>query len=296
VKRIADPLTGVLASYKTAMTYDAMDRVRSLTYPDNDRLTYTYNARSLLQSIDGGPTGHIIANLAYHPSGQLQHCEYGNSVVTEYAYDPRLRMIALTTTRAAASSPLLAYNYAFDGASNLRQIDDLRPSSAIPANDPRRNTQQFTYDDLYRLRSVQYPTQGAITYAYDRIGNMLSQTSDIVHQEGGFSVTNLGAMTYGGTAGREGRVGRKTGALPGPHALTATSNGTEQQGFTYDDNGNMKQLNSMHLIWDMKDRLVAGLRRPTHNQNSHPYRIPLPLHSKPSPARRHDYPVCRRLF
>ena len=63
-------------------------------------------------------------------------------------------------------------------------------AQGVSAADKRRNTQTFTYDDLYRLTRVQYnlPTPspangGEINYRYDRIGNMLAQTSDIAHVE-----------------------------------------------------------------------------------------------------------------
>ena len=56
---------------------------------------------------------------------------------------------------------------------------------------------------------------------------MLSQTSNIVHVENGLSVTNLGTMSYGGTTGPSGRIGRN-GGQPGPHALSGISNPASQ--------------------------------------------------------------------
>ena len=51
VKRVRDPLHGQLVSYRTGFDYDALDRLTSLTYPDNDAIGYRYNDRSLLQAI-----------------------------------------------------------------------------------------------------------------------------------------------------------------------------------------------------------------------------------------------------
>src|SRR5262249_16610776 len=75
IKRICDPQlqTGrycgldhdVAVSYKTEMQYDAMDRVTDLIYPDNDAVSYHYNARSLLRNISGGPSGSVIQNIDY---------------------------------------------------------------------------------------------------------------------------------------------------------------------------------------------------------------------------------------
>jgi hypothetical protein len=49
-----------------------------------------------------------------------------------------------------------------------------------------------------------------INYRYDRIGNMLSQVSDMLATEIGLPVANLGDLNYGGAAGRHGRDGRLT--------------------------------------------------------------------------------------
>ena len=125
---------------------------------------------------------------------------------------------------------LIHFAYTFDGVSNIKSIADQRDVSAVSPDDKRRNTQTFTYDDLYRLTRVQYnfpapstSNGGQINYRYDRIGNTLAQTSDITHIEKGLSVTALGVMSYGGTAGPSNRLGRPFTDPPGPHALTSVS-------------------------------------------------------------------------
>ncbi len=268
VKDIPEPRTGAVESYKTELRYDSLDRVTKLIYADGDEVNQIYNSRSLLEQITGGPSGFIIAGVEYAPSGQLARTEYGNGVVTTHAYDPRLRQVELRTTGPEAD--LLHYDYTFDGASNILRIDDQRPGSVHPQGDPLRNTQIFDYDDLYRLTRVQYSfnlpgagdaNDGTIEYSYDRIGNMLSQTSGIEHRDErtNLSVTNLGSMTYGNETargpGRFGRVGRGPADPPGPHALTGVAN--DSRNYPYDANGNMTRIDDLELTWDFKDRLVA---------------------------------------
>lgn len=155
---------------------------------------------------------------------------------------------------------MLGYDYTLDPASNITQIDDLRPA-AIPVGDARRNTQIFGYDDLYRLRSVQFSfnlqggairDDGQINFTYDRLGNMLSKVATQSHVDDGLEVANLGVLTYAG--GTSGRGVRMPGDPPGPHALTATASG---ETLAYDDNGNVERLGGKSLTWDFKDRLVA---------------------------------------
>lgn len=254
VKLIRDPLLGILAPYKTAFSYDILDRVTDVYYPDNDHCRYTYNASSLTERIDGGPQGQLFVTGAdYHPSGKTIQINFGNGVVITNQYDLRERLSRMHTTSPIAGS-VLHYGYGYDPASNVTHIDDLRPMegpNSVSAGSLRRNTQRFTYDDLHRLTSVRYTpvsgtdaSLGTIDYAYDAIGNMLSQSSDNPSAQ-------LGSMIYAG--GRFHRLGRAPSDPPGPHALTATASGGA---YEYDANGNMTRIDEALLSWDFKDRLV----------------------------------------
>jgi YD repeat-containing protein len=266
-----------LVSYRTGFAYDSLDRVAALAYPDNDSISYTYNNRNLLQSIQGGVSGltragAIIENIAYQASAQLGTIAYGNGILTQYGYDPRLRLASITTAPATnSSSPLISFSYAFDDASNIKTIYDNRPTSVVPAGNPRRNTQLFAYDDLYRITSAGYAfgppgdttiNGGSISYNYDRIGNMLGQTSTISDSDPitGLPVANLGQMASGGSVGTANRIGRAASDPPGPHALTRISNlqsPISNRDYPYDANGNMTVIDGLTNRWDFKDRLVA---------------------------------------
>ena len=270
VKGIRHPRTGSVQTYASAMDYDSMDRVTSLVYPDNDRITYAYNPRGLLEGVErNGPrgldgsrdpvgTGHVsvLANLDYIPSGQFARTDHGNGVSTTYDYDDRLRLRRLTSAKPG-ESPLLDYAYRLDGVSNIIAIDDLRPRIGALADTPERiNDQSFEHDDLYRLTRIRYGFEAdggeaGISYRYDRIGNLLEQSSNISHREHGRNVADLGRLEYLG--GRSQRAGRAPGDPPGPHAAT----GTSDHRLSYDDNGNVVRLDDLELVWDFKDRLVA---------------------------------------
>lgn len=327
IKRLPDPLVphpSSLASYRTQFGYDSLDRVTTLTYPDSDQVGYRYNTRNLLERITGGPSGSIISNIAYRASDQLARINYGNGVVTTYDYDPRLRLSSLVTGHSSLAAEYIHFQYDFDGVSNIRQITDARSASAVPAGDPRRNTQLFQYDDLYRITRAQYTfalpgaadaTNGFITYRYDRIGNMLNQSSDLVHNDRGVSVTDLGAMNYGGSAGPRNRLGRTT-PEPGPHALTSISSPSalSPRHFPYDPNGNMTVIDGLTNTWDFKDRLIAVESAEMRAEYTYDYtdrrvmkqvwpkatNAPSPLASRPSSVlypdkyfevREHDAPV-----
>ncbi len=286
VKRIPDPAflshfpppptNQQSASYFIAFDYDTADRLAAIRYPDGDSVRYKYNDRNLVVRIPGGPNGHIISNIVYQPSGQPQMVDYGSGARSTYTYDSRLRLTSLLTLGPpdpASQIPpeLIHFRYSLDPASNVETVEDRRPASTVPDGEARRNTQRMEYDDLYRLTRVRYSfapppaagedpgaTHGEVAYRYDRIGNMLSQTSTWDHVAGGLPMTHLGDLESGGTLGRWNRVGRSPGDPPGPHALSAIRHPpATTRTFEYDANGNILVMDGLTNTWDCKDRLVA---------------------------------------
>ena len=120
VKRIRDG--SKTTDYKTAMEYDALGRVTSVTYPDNEKISYRYNKGSQLDAIPG-----VLESVNYHPDGKLESITYANSLKTAYTYDPRNRSDQFgnrlcRTYRQPHPEPC----YSFDGVSNITAITDNR--------------------------------------------------------------------------------------------------------------------------------------------------------------------------
>lgn len=270
VKAVRDPLHGKLVSFRTAFAYDSLDRLTAITYPDNDAVTYHYNRWNLPVRISGSVAGPILASCNYVPNEQPHETLYGDTNATICAYDSRMRLKRLITRSAAfATDPLVHFSYLFDPVSNLERIVDERPPSVIPVGDVRRNSQSYQYDSLYRLTGASFSRNlgepdglgGSIAYRYDRLGNLLSQISDIQHFERSGTnmvpIANLGEVTTGGAGGRFGRVGRGPNDPPGPHAMTGITEGESLREFNYDANGNVSQIDGMVCVWDFRDRLIS---------------------------------------
>ena len=267
VKRVRDPRHGRLVSYTLKQAFDPLDGVVQTTYPDNDAVACAFNERHLLRQIAGETAGALVADVDYTPGGEVRETTYGNGVLSTCGYDARGRMTVLRTGRASVpDQPYVAFGYDFDGVSNVRSIRDLRPAASVPGGSTRRNSQGFDYDDLHRLTRVRYGfglpgeeglTGGQIDYRYDRIGNLISQTSDLSVEERGRPLLKLGALSYGGALGASARDGRNT-AEPGPHALSQFGTGTNAATLSYDANGNVTSKDGLTLTWDFKDRLVAA--------------------------------------
>lgn len=249
VKRITD--RGRSLDFMTRSSYDAMGRLRAVTFPDGDTIHYAYNNGSLLEDIGG-----VIDDVDYHPSGARESVTFANGLKTRYTFDARDRMISLSTDLVAPSgSPLQDLSYSFDGAGNVTAVTDGRTSVQ---GTPEEETQSFSYDALHRLTRAQGPGYGAIDFQYDKIGNMIFKASPDDPDPGHVDnpLVNLGAMTIGGAGGTSGRSPRLPGDPPGPHAVTATASGMS---FSYDDNGNMTLNTGDIYAWDFKDRLIRAV-------------------------------------
>ena len=214
IKRVAPVGTGLDAYYQTVMTYDSSDRLTGIQYPDGTHVSYGYDGRSRIKYIDSPQLGVIIADQAYTAAGLRARVTFGNGVLTSRTYDPRLRPSEIATRPPRNGTPFLDYRYRYDGASNVLAIEDQRPVAArVQGFD---NSQQFAYDDLYRLAGATYGT-GRLSFAYDRIGNLTERrflTAD------GRPAAQLapGLIRHGGWAGSWGRVGRPRESAPGPQA------------------------------------------------------------------------------
>ncbi|MCC6143042.1 MAG: RHS repeat protein, partial [Candidatus Hydrogenedentes bacterium] len=273
VRRLPDPATDLLVSYKTEMSYDQMDRVTSIIYPDEDSIAYGYNERNLLASISGGASANfngvneLFYDASYTPSEQRVSTTYGDGIVRRYGYDNRGRLQELRAVRSGhPDAPVLDYAYEYDPVSNITRINDRRPASERPAGDPRRNTQIFDHDSMYRLDQVNFSrslpgedlsNDGQIVYRFDRIGNMISKNANFNQAVRGQEAADLGALSYGGEGGAANRVGRAGTEGPGPHALTQVGEGEGARVFEYDHRGNMTKLDDLMMIWDLKDRLAV---------------------------------------
>ena len=247
IKRVSDQ--GAYNDYKTAMTYDAMDRVVSMTHPDGDKISYSYDNRTLLESIPG-----FVDGMDYHASGQIVSIDYANGIETSYSYDPRQRLINLNTKNIPQGNEVVQdLSYTLDGVSNITAIADGR---GLPPDSPKNAGQIFEYDNLYRLTQADGPGYGRINFQYDKIGNMIWKKSpdapDPKHIDD--ALINLGNMDYGGAGGSSNRSGKSPGDPPGPHAVTSTESGLL---YDYDDNGNMISHASGDVYsWDFRDRLI----------------------------------------
>ena len=208
---LSDGLGGIGTGFRGDLT---------LTYPDAEVLTYTYNPQGISTvtgTVPGGGSSSYVTSVTYTPTGQLsQQVVNGTLLTTTYTYDPTTLRLSTLKLVNGANIALQDLNYTFDQVGDVLTLTDHR----------RTQTQTFTYDDLHRLTSAASPaTYGPRSYGYDSIGNLTSK--DGVTQ------------TY---------------AHPTkPHAVTSRSDGLTM---TYDANGNLITKGTQALAYDAENRLI----------------------------------------
>jgi RHS repeat-associated protein len=151
-------------SYTVERTYDALDRLVTLKYPDTSVIKYEYNPQGIEKVRNLSPTtSDLITNINYSPTGQILKVQYGNGAETTYAYDPLTLRLANVVTQSS-SGKIQDLRYQFDNSGNVQAITDY----------VNTNSQSFLYDDLDRLIQAQ-GAYGTFSYGYDSIGNMINK-------------------------------------------------------------------------------------------------------------------------
>jgi YD repeat-containing protein len=156
LRKVQESRTMDSNTWTTQWTYDSMDRITSMTYPDNQIVQFNYNAQGKLAGISG------IAAMNYNANGQVTQKNYANGKSTTYVYHPsNLRLTSLAT------SGIQNFTYTYDSVGNIKSIAD-----GIAGK-----TENFAYDDLDRLTSAG-DSGYSLQYQYNAIGNMTSMMKD----------------------------------------------------------------------------------------------------------------------
>jgi YD repeat-containing protein len=219
-------------SYTTEYRYDFLGRVKWLIYPDGEKVTYTYDEGGQITAVSGlhhGTTFNYIDEIRYDEFGQRSYIKYGNGTDTRYEYDEDRRWLSnIRSTRQGGASTFQNITYQFDAVGNIRQTTDVAGRNVI---------QNYTYDDLYQLKSVRgsyenYSDPHGTTntyeqqFIYDDIGNMTQKISSNTILPYNTKPEHLNynlQYTYSPTK---------------PHQ--ATKIGTKN--YAYDDNGNVTRI------------------------------------------------------
>lgn len=234
-------------TYTTSWSYNGLNQVTSMTYPDGEVLATTYNLMNLPSTLKGTLSGYstnneYVTSSSYNAFGQpkrfdlnnfnptfndvlVQHFGYayysiGSDLDAHDLWGPSrfgrlMEMCVGPSTDAcnlgsdAGISEVAHLDYWYDDIGNVTSIRENKNSSQL---------QNFTYDELDRMTKASTSGGGTGTYnysyGYNTIGNMITKTE-------------ASSVNYTYPASGAGSVR--------PHAVTSVGSSS----YGYDSNGNM---------------------------------------------------------
>ncbi len=233
-----------LDPFTTQWTYDAADRVRTMTYPDGETVTYTYDAAGQPYSLSSA-LGTYVQSTTYDAAGRVTQRVLGaNTIQQTFTYYPwttasgRGRLKEIKAGKIPNTTDLQALTYTYDAVGNIKTIVDARNSN---------QKQCFSYDELDRL--VHAYTGNSTCTAYSSTGNGPYELQ--------FTYAPNGNLTQWKQVHPTWQVRNYTYGASKPHAVTQVGSDT----FAYDANGNMTSRHvgsgTYTLSYDAQNRLVS---------------------------------------
>jgi len=232
-------------TYVSEQTYDTWNRIRTMSYPDGEVLTYSYNKGGTLSAITGkkfGDSINYVNRIGYDEYEQRVYLKYGNNTETIYSYDPLRRRLSNLTASTASSRQFMNNAYSYDAVSNILNITNSAQAAVNKLGGYA--SYDYTYDGLYRLATAKGIYKGfkdtatyGLAMGYDNLYNITSKTMTDKRAANNYALNYI----YGGA---------------GPHQ--ADSVGTDR--YTYDLDGNVTAGGGRQNFWDDEDRLMAVIK------------------------------------
>jgi RHS repeat-associated protein len=230
--------------------YDTWNRLQYMTYPDGEKVTYSYNCAGNLLKMNGEKLGRnydYISRIGYNKSEKQTYVQYGNGAVTNYNYEPeRQRLAEMTVT--SNNQGLMHNTYTYDVLDNILGITN---NTEVTGDIGGSFSHVYAYDDLNRLTQASGIFKGnqdtsdySLDMQYDGMGNIMHKSQ--THNKNGEKQT---ATTYD--------FGYKYDGLK-PNAASQIG----EKIFTYDFNGNLTSWQDTvtndyrQLSWDEENRLT----------------------------------------
>ena len=275
-----------IATYVTQWTYDSHNRLLEMIYPDEEKVTYSYNLGGQLEKVRGYKSyGYDYVNrIGYDKFEQRTYLKYCNGAETFYTYEPARRRLQNLKVNAGGKS-IMDNAYAYDAVSNVLSVTN---KAALPESGKAggQMAHAYTYDALYRLASATGTYAGAdsktasyrLEMGYDNMHRIVSKKQHLTQQgvqfDGKLHVGYDLAYTYGKTEGKKFQLAEVKDANyrteENPDSVAKVDN---NHTYTYDANGNLVYANTgrikqdgtldstaaeRKLRWDEENRLTAS--------------------------------------
>ena len=272
-----------IATYVTQWTYDSHNRLVEMIYPDEEKVTYSYNLGGLLEKVRGEKSyGYdYITKLGYDKFEQRSYLKYCNGAETFYTYDNRRRLSNLAVNSGGTS--IMDNAYTFDAVSNVLSVAN---NASLPqsGNAGGQMAHSYTYDGLYRLASATGTYTGVdsksasytLDMGYDNMHRITSKRQHLTQDNVQFNGTlNVGydlSYTYSSEEGKKFQLESVKDVNYRTEETPEGNNVENGHVYSYDKNGNLVYVNTSRmmkdghrdnsvgerkLIWDEENRLLS---------------------------------------
>ena len=275
-----------IATYVTQWTYDSHNRLLEMIYPDEEKITYSYNLGGQLEKVHGYKSyGYdYVSKIGYDKFEQRTYLKYCNGAETFYTYDPQRRRLQNLTVNSGGNT-IMDNAYTYDAVSNVLSVIN---GASVPQSGKAggQMAHTYTYDALYRLVSATGTYTGAdnktasytLAMGYDNMHRITSKRQILTQNNVQFNGTlNAGydlSYTYGTETGKKFQlanvkdVNYRTEETP-----SESENVNNNHAYEYDANGNLVYVNTSRtkkngvadektterkLKWDEENRLLAS--------------------------------------
>ena len=275
-----------IATYVTQWTYDSHNRLLEMIYPDEEKITYSYNLGGQLEKVHGYKSyGYdYVSKIGYDKFEQRTYLKYCNGAETFYTYDPQRRRLQNLTVNSGGNT-IMDNAYTYDAVSNVLSVVN---GASVPQSGKAggQMAHAYTYDALYRLVGATGTYTGAdnktasytLAMGYDNMHRITSKRQILTQNNVQFNGTlNVGydlTYTYGTDAGKRFQlanvkdVNYRTEETP-----SESENVNNNHAYEYDANGNLVYVNTSRtkkngvadektterkLKWDEENRLLAS--------------------------------------
>ena len=289
IRRTVIVPNSAVATYVTSWKYDSWNRLQEMIYPDQEKISYTYNSGGLLQAVAGKKaySYNYVNKIGYDKFEQRSYLKYCNGTETKYTYEPLRRRldnmtVASGTGYQGTNTPRMFMNnkYQYDKVSNVLNVTN--SAAGVTNKMGGIMAHNYSYDNLYQLTSANGVYTGAdqktanynLEMKYDDLHNIVSKTQNVMQNK----VTETGALKAGYVMNYNYNSTNKH-QLDNVNETEYRTKNTDPKvdkqknnKYVYDKNGNMIYVNTEEVkingqiaekaqekkfIWDEENRLGA---------------------------------------
>lgn len=151
IRTFAPPFENQTYTFNMNFEYDSWNRIKRLTYPDGEVVSYDYNLGGMLKRMYGNKnsvTYRYVDSICYNKYELRDSVAYGNDTRVIYEYDSLLRLSHLRSWDANGDT-MQSITYKYDSVGNITNI--INTASMLLNGLGGTYRQEYTYDNLYRL-------------------------------------------------------------------------------------------------------------------------------------------------